>query len=236
MACGTAPPPVRITATIASASVSARSAAAITRSASARDLTVEQRPEQRLRAREAAVDGGPGAAGLAGDVVERRLGRRRPGRCRRAPRRGSRSGCAFGRWCPPLRQYSADRLIVSTCQRVTFAAHVSRAGQTTSRERDHEQHGDRHDQDRHRAPEQEPAPGRERRVVAAVVEHRRRDRRAHDPPQERFLAVGVVGRSPVALRSPGPFGAVTRRSRRAARRGRARGPAPGRRSPSGRAR
>ena len=80
--------------------------------------------EQRLPAREAAVDGGAGAAGLPGDVVEGGLGDARRGRCRRARRRasGRRPGRAaeqYGaevhlslRHCTPT-----DRLIVNVSRR-----------------------------------------------------------------------------------------------------------------------
>ena len=47
-----------------------------------RDLAVEDRLHQRLAAGEAAVDGGPGAAGFLGDVVERGLGDADPGDAR----------------------------------------------------------------------------------------------------------------------------------------------------------
>ena len=51
-----------------------------TAAAERRDLAVERpRASSCLAAREAAVDGGPGAAGLAGDVVERGLGEPDPG-------------------------------------------------------------------------------------------------------------------------------------------------------------
>ena len=49
------------------------------RVARALGLALDERGEQRLLAGEAPVDGGPGAAGLAGDVVERGLGQPDPG-------------------------------------------------------------------------------------------------------------------------------------------------------------
>ena len=82
--------PVRITATTASASESARGRGVEQLGRRApRPRGRRSAREQGLLAGEAAVDGGPGAAGLAGDVVEGGLGERRPGRRTRARRRGS---------------------------------------------------------------------------------------------------------------------------------------------------
>ena len=58
-------------------------------------LAGDERDEQLLLVREAAVDGRPRAAGFAGDVVERRLGQTDAPDAGRAPRRGSAPPCGL---------------------------------------------------------------------------------------------------------------------------------------------
>ena len=194
VACGTSRRRSRITAAIASPRVSARPAASMHAVAERGDLTVEHGPEERLAAGEAAVDGGPGAAGLAGDVVERGLGDPDPGdaRERAVEDRGRR--LTGGEALITMRQYCADRLIVSTCQASQWCSLIASSRRYFA-SGEHEEHGDRHDQHRRPCPRTGSGPGatagrrgRRLRARAGASAVRRTS-------QERAIGLAPVGRT-----------------------------------------
>ena len=118
-ACGTSAAVVRITASTASPSVSASSAASSTRPARVATSRSSTARDEGLAAGEAPVDGGAGAAGLLGDVVEGGLGDADPGDAGKGGVEHAvrdRAGLEVEVRIMCMRQYCADRLIVSTCQ------------------------------------------------------------------------------------------------------------------------